>query len=117
MADTPPQASQFPLLFRITNRAVIFAAAWLLVMLLFFLQAQFRQFLDENLLILARLLSFVSIALLAALCCHLIQIIVYTIMLRNLKYLACLGIFVPALIIAVTALGVSLSISYMSAGF
>ncbi|MDR3284168.1 MAG: hypothetical protein LBS97_03190 [Treponema sp.] len=118
MAEEPHKKSAvLPLLFRAANRAVVFGAAWVLDMLLFFLLAQFRRFLDADMLSLARALSFVSIALLAALWFHLVLIILCTILTKNLKCLACLGIFAAALVIALAALGVSFSISYVSAGF
>jgi hypothetical protein len=107
---------KFPLLLKVTKRTVLFIAAWVAVVFALFVAAQFRRFLDSNMILLARVLAAASIALIVLVCFYLVQIIVFTIWYKNIKYLAALGIFFPAAIIAVVVLAVTLSIQYVSGG-
>jgi hypothetical protein len=112
----PKKTTSYSLLFKATNRTVVFVAAWLAAVFAFFLLAQFRRFLDVNMFFLIRVLAVVSIALLVMLCFEFVQIIFYSIWYKKIKCLAAFGIFFPAAIIAAVVLAVTLSIEYVSEG-
>ena len=106
----------YPFFFKATKRTVVFACTWVAVIFVFFVAAQSRRFLDTNMLFLSTVLSGASIALLVLLCFYLVQIIVFCIWYKNVKYLAALVIFFPAAILAVVVLAVTLTIRYISGG-
>jgi hypothetical protein len=103
-------------LLKATNRTVALVTAWLVAMFAFFLTAQFRRFLDANMLHLARVLSASSIALLVLAGFELVEIIVCVILNKNIKYLTALGMVIPAAALAVFALAVTMTIEYVSGG-
>jgi hypothetical protein len=113
---SPKKMVNYYLLFKATKRTVAFVAVWDAAVFVFFLAAQFRRFLDANMIFLTRILAAASIALLVLLCFYLVQIIVCLCWYKNIKYLAAFGIFFPAAIIAVVVLAVTLSIRYVSGG-
>jgi hypothetical protein len=105
-----------PRLLRATNRTVALVTAWIVPVFAFFVTAQFRRFLDANMLRLTGILSGVSIALLVLAFFDLVQIVAFTLLQKKPRYLAALGMVIPAAALAVLVLAVTMSIEYVSGG-
>jgi hypothetical protein len=95
---------------------VALVSAWLVPVFTLFVSAQFRRFLDANVLNLARFLSGISIALLVLVLFELAQIIIFTILHKKPVYLTALGIVIPVAAFGVLVLAVTISIEYVSGG-
>jgi hypothetical protein len=116
MQDNSQKKKTYPMLLKAANRTVALVTAWLVPVFAFFVIAQFRRFLDANMLFLIRILSFTSIALLVFVFFELVQIGVFTIWYKNIQCLTALGMVIPAALLAAGILAATLSIEYVSGG-
>ncbi|AEE16794.1 hypothetical protein Trebr_1370 [Treponema brennaborense DSM 12168] len=77
-----------PILFTLTNRIVIFLCAFLCILCVFFITANFRQFLDKNVLLILHTMQFAAAFLLPFCMASFVQGIIFAVSYRSIRYAA-----------------------------
>jgi hypothetical protein len=103
------------LIFRVTERVVIFFGLWIIAALFLYVQGNFRHFSDENLAVLLRTVSIGAVPLLVALAAFLVSGIIAGLT-KKCKVWPRIILAVPGAVIAIIALYVPQIIEILADG-